>query len=91
MSPRRIGIEIDRIVLDGVALNAADIELMRAAIAAELTDWLSGVDAGALRAGATPRIAPPPRTVTSLADGRALGRGVAQAVRDAVKPSGETR
>ena len=91
MPPRRIAIDIDRIVLDGAALNAADLEVMRAAITAELTEWLSGVDADTLRAGATPRIAPAPRTVASLADGRALGRSVAQAVRDAVERPGERR
>ena len=88
MPPRRVGIDIDRIVLDGVVLNAADIEAMRAAIAVELTDWLSGVDSDALRASATPRVAPPRQTVASLADGRELGRSVARAVRDAVERSG---
>ena len=88
MPPRRVGIDIDRIVLDGVVLNAADIEAMRAAITVELTDWLSGVDSRALHASATPRVAPPRQTVASLADGRELGRSVARAVRDAVERSG---
>ena len=88
MPPRRIGIEIDRIVLEGVDLDAADIEMMRAAVIAELNDWLSGVDPSTLRAGATPRVAPQRQIVASLADGRVLARTVAHAVRDAVEPGG---
>ncbi|AMY08413.1 hypothetical protein LuPra_01613 [Luteitalea pratensis] len=88
MPPRRVGIDIDRIVLDGVVLNAADIEAMRAAITVELTDWLSGVDSRALHVSATPRVAPPRQTIASLADGRELGRSVARAVRDAVERAG---
>jgi hypothetical protein len=88
MAPRRISIDIDRIVLDGVALNPADIARMRAAIAVELTNWLSDMDAEALSAGAVPRAAQPPQVVASLSDGRALGRSVARAVRDAVEPAG---
>jgi len=87
VTPRRIAIAIDRIVLDGVDLTAADVESMRAAITAELTTWLSGMDAGALRGEATPRVAAPRQTVGSLADGGALGRSVARAVRDAVAPA----
>ena len=86
--PRHVAIEIDRIVLDGVALNAAGIEAMRTAIAIELTDWLSGVHPETLRGTATPRVAPPRQTVASLADGREIGRSVARAVRDAVEGSG---
>lgn len=86
--PRRIGIDIDRIVLNGVALSAGDLEVMRTAITVELSGWLTGMDASDLGAGAVPRVAPAPQTVISLADGRALGRSVAQAVRDAVERSG---
>ena len=88
MPARHIDIEIDRIVLDGVALKGADIEAMRVAITAELTGWLSELDIDVLRAGATPRVAAPTQTLASLADGRALGRSVARAVRDAVAPAG---
>ena len=86
--PRHVAIEIDRIVLDGVVLDAASIEAMRATISAELTEWLSGVHPDALHGTATPRVASPRQTVSSLADGRELGRSVARAVRDAVEGSG---
>ena len=88
MGPRRVEIDIERIVLDGIALDAAGIEAMRAVIAAELTDWLSGADSEALQASLTPRVAPPAQTVASLADGRALGHSVAQAVQAAVERPG---
>ena len=88
MPARHIGIDIDRIVLDGVDLRAADVEAMRTAITAELTAWLSVMDVEDLQAGATPRVAAPQQTVASLTDGCALGRSVARAVRDAVAPAG---
>jgi hypothetical protein len=81
----RIRVRIDRVILDGVPLSAAQAPYVRAAIESELGRLFAerGVphdrSGGLLRAGATPSLHPPEVRVTRNQPA-ATGRGIAGAV-----------
>jgi hypothetical protein len=76
----RISIHIDRLVLDGLALNAADGARVRAALEAELGRLLGTRAPGLERLGAVPIVAAPSINVEPPRDPTAIGHAVARSV-----------
>jgi hypothetical protein len=81
-----VAVHIDRLVLDGVALDAGQQHLLQAAVQAELVRLLTaGGLAPALAAGmAVPRIAGAPLALPAGAHGAQAGRGIAASVYGAI-------
>lgn len=86
--PTAIDLHIDRLVLEGISLDAIQIEAMRASVIATLTDWLSDLNHDALHSEAISRVAAPPLAIGAVPDGRELGVGIAGAIRAVVSPAG---
>jgi hypothetical protein len=82
--PPTFVVEIERVVLDGLALDTAGIDALRAALAAEIGAWAAQIDAETLRSSAHSRLTPAPLTIASTSDARGVGRGIGRAVLDAV-------
>lgn len=76
-----VRLRVDRLVLDGIPLAAADRPLVRAALEAELARLLGegGISAEWTGGGAVPRLRAP-AVVDATADAASLGRQIANAV-----------
>lgn len=77
-----IRLHIDRLVLDGLRLNASDGALLKASLEAELGRLLSerGLNGEIAAGGALPRIDAAPMQVTRDATPAQIGSGIARSM-----------
>lgn len=80
----RIVVDIERIVLDGVALDAAGLEAARTALVGDLTTWLTSLDPSTWQSMTTARTTATIDALDPTPDGRALGRSLARAIRETI-------
>jgi|EndMetStandDraft_8_1072994.scaffolds.fasta_scaffold44941_4 hypothetical protein len=78
----RIDLHIERLVLDGLTVTAADSPRVRAAVEAELARLLAagGVNREFAAGGAMPRLNAPQVTLAARPRPDAIGRAIAQSV-----------
>jgi hypothetical protein len=84
---RRVVVDVERIVLEGIELDATGRAAARSAIVEGLTAWLAEVPPSALQSLATARTTATMGTLPAAADGHAVGARIAGAIRAAVAPS----